>query len=265
MKRVLALVLTLLLAAALAFPSAAVTDDEVMKQVSLDIGEPYTVLDRSNLGKHEDFLRRLGYTVSAFRRAMEEGDIYLYAATEDNDRQVQVKSWGDPEGIAQKLVDLSYLGETEQQTALAEMGRQAAGSGELLQSEILTREGQVFFRYRVLADASLESDSDRLGYAFDEYLTIANGRFFALVYYNADTAFSAKQEAESRALFDGFAVSPTKVKGDSFSLPLRIFAAVAVAAAFVVAVFLVSTFVRDWRNRRDKPDVIPDRIKVSRK
>lgn len=265
MKRFLSLLLTLLLTAALAIPSAALTDDEVMEQFSLTVSDPYTVLDRSNLSRNEAFLERLGYTVSTFRRAMEEGDIYLYAATEDNDRQVQVKSWGDREGIAQKLVDLSYLGDEEQKTALAEMGQQAAGSGELLESEILTRDGQVFFRYRVLTDVSLESDTEQIEYGFDEYLTVANGRFFALLYYNAQTSFTEAQEAESRALFDGFSVAPTEVRKNGFSLPLRIFSAVAVLAAAVVAVFLLSTLFRDFRLRREKPDTIPDRGKHSRK
>lgn len=265
MKRLAALLLALLLAVALIAPAAALTDDEVAALFSFDPGEGYTTLDRTNLRRNSEFLERLGYTVSTFKKAMEEGDVYLYAASADNDRQAQVKSWGVEDGIAQKIVDLSYLPEEELSLARDELGKQAAGSGELLESETVERDGQVFFRFRVRSDVSLESDASAIGYCFEEYLTVANSRFCALLYYNAARDFSAADEAESARLFAAFTVKPTPEATDWRGLALRIFAALLLLAAAVAAVFILSSFVRDIRLRRERPDSIPDRIKMRRK
>ena len=265
MKRLLALLAALILALGLIWPASALTDSEVAALFSFDPGEGYTLLTRDNLNRNREFIERLGYTVSTFRKAMEEGDVYLYAASADNDRQVQVKSWGVADGIAQKIVDLAYLPEEERDLARDELGAQAAAGGTLLAAETVERQGQVFFRYRVRSDVDLESDESAIGYCFDEYLTVANGRFCALLYYNASTTFSAADEAESKALFDAFTVAPTPEETDWRSAALRIFAAVLLLAAAVVAVFILSTFVRDIRLRRERPDSIPDRIKMRRK
>lgn len=265
MKRLLALLLSLILAIGLIAPAAALTDEEAVGLFSLDPGEDYTVLDRTNLRRNSEFLERLGYTVTAFKKAMEEGDVYLYAATADNDRQVQVKCWAGEEDVAQRIEDLTYLPEEKRDLAREELGKQAAGEGELLAAETIEREGQLFFRFRVRSDVALESDEAAIGYCFDEYLTISDGRFCALIYYNAAAAFSAADEKESARLFAAFSVAPTPAKTDWRNFALRVFAAVLLVAAAAAAVYILSTFVRDIRLRREQPDAIPDRIKMRRK
>lgn len=268
MKRFAALLLTLALFLLGACSEPAVeplTEEEAVKLFSLAPGEAYTVLSRSDLRKNSEFIERLGYTVSTFRKDMEEGDVFLFAATPDNDRQIQVKCWGDPEGIARKLEDLSYLPGEKRELALQEMGVQAAGSGELLSAAVLEREGQVFFRFRVRSDVTLESEESAEGYCFDEYLTVTNGRFCALLFYNAAGAFSDADETESERLFAAFSVAPTPEKTEWRNFALRVFAAVVLLAASVAAVYILSTFVRDIRHRREQPDSIPDRIKMRRK
>ena len=265
MKRTLALLLSLILVIGLIAPAAALTDEEASGLFSLDPGEDYTVLDRTNLRRNSEFIERLGYTVSTFRKAMEEGDVYLYAATADNDRQVQVKCWAGEEDVAQRIEDLNYLPVDKRDLVRQELGQQLAGEGDLLAAETVEREGQIFFRFRVRSDVALESDEAAIGYCFDEYLTITDGRFCALLYYNAATTFSAADEKESARLFAAFSVDPTPEKTDWRNFALRIFAALLLIAAAVGAVYILSTFVRDIRLRREQPDSIPDRIKMRRK
>ena len=167
MKRTLALLLSLILAVGLTAPAAALTADEASGLFSLDPGEDYTVLDRTNLRRNSEFVERLGYTVSAFQKAMEEGDVFLYAATADNVRQVQVKCWAGQEDVAQKIEDLAFLPEDKRNLAREEIGRQVAGEGELLSAETVERDGQIFFRFRVRSDVALESDEAASGYCFD--------------------------------------------------------------------------------------------------
>lgn len=265
MKRTLALLLSLILAVGLTAPAAALTADEASGLFSLDPGEDYTVLNRTNLRRNSEFVERLGYTVSAFQKAMEEGDVFLYAATADNVRQVQVKCWAGQEDVAQKIEDLAFLPEDKRNLAREEIGRQVAGEGELLSAETVERDGQIFFRFRVRSDVALESDEAAIGYCFDEYLTIADGHFCALLFYNAASVFSAADEAESARLFEAFRVAPTPEKTDWRNFALRIFAALLLIAAAITAVYLLSTFVRDIRLRREQSDTIPDRIKMRRK
>ena len=265
MKRILALTLTLILAIGLTAPAAALTADEASGLFSLDPGEDYTVLTRTNLRKNSEFIERLGYTVSTFQKAMEDGDVFLYAATESNDRQVQVKCWAGEEDFAQRIEDLTFLPEEKLDLTREEIGLQVAGEGELLSAETVERDGQIFFRFRVRSDVALESDAAAIGFCFDEYLTIADGRFCALLFYNAADDFSAADEKESARLFAAFGVTPTPEKSDWRNFALRIFAALLLIAAAVGAVYILSTFVRDIRLRREQPDSIPDRIKMRRK
>ena len=51
----------------------------------------------------------------------------------------------------------------------------------------------------------------------------------------------------------------------SYGLSLRLISAVLLIAAVVFAVYLISSFVRDIRNRHNSPEVIPDHIKMKYK
>lgn len=232
----------------------------------LKLGDEYTVLDDSNLKSHSDFITRLGSSVENFRKAMTAGGIRMYAATEDNSRQVQVKVWtGD---AAERVGDLNALTDDGLQTLRTEIGGTLLSDGdELLESEQLERNEQIFFRFRVRAANYLEGDgNESIGYCFDEYLTIADGNFVALVFYNSGSDFSEAETAESRALFQAFTVHKAAVRDDGErNMSLWVFSMVVLIAAAGVAVFVVSTFVRDLRSRRDKPETIPDRIKMRRK
>ncbi len=235
------------------------------ERFELELSEEYTLLDRSNLKQNAEFISRLGSSVENFGKAMTEGSIYLYAATEDNARQVQVKVWtGD---TSERIVDLSALDDGGLQTARTEIGNTLVSAGDtLLETEQTERDGQIFFRYRVRAATDLESsDNESIGYCFDEYLTVVDGCFVALVFYNSSSEFSAAESAESKAIFDAFKVNQTVVRDSTRSLALSIFSIVMLILGAGVAAYVLWTFVRDLCDRRERPETLTDRIKTRRK
>lgn len=234
------------------------------ERFELELSDEYTLLDRTNLKQNAEFITRLGSSVENFGKAMTEGGIYLYAATEDNARQVQVKVWtGD---TSERLVNLSALDAEGLQTAQKEIGNALVSSGDtLLETEHTERGGQVFLRYRVRSSSDLESDSGSIGYCFDEYLTIVDGYFVALVFYNSSGEFSAKETAESKAIFDAFKVNQAAKRDSTRSLALSIFSIIMLTVAVGVAAYVLWTFVRDLIIRRERSEPISDRIDIRRK
>ncbi len=234
------------------------------KRFEITLSDEYTLLDRDNLKQNRDFITRLGSSVENFGKAMVSGGIYLYAATENNDRQVQVKVWsGDS---ASKIGNLAALTDEGRKTALDEIGATIVSKGDtMLETEQVERDGQVFFRYRVRAASSLESGAlESIGYCFEEYITVVDGQFVALLFYNSSSELSAGEIAESRTIFDGFKVNQSEKSG-ARGIALMIFSVLMLLAAVVVAGYVIFTFVRDLRERRERPEIIPDHIKMRRK
>ena len=118
-----------------------------------------------------------------------------------------------------------------------------------------------------LSGTAQAADGEALGYCMREYITVSGGKFYALIYYNSSDELSA---AELKEAGDVFASLKLKSEGGSrasggYILLMRIVAAVLIVVAAVIAVFIISTFVRDIRLKKDSPEVIPEHIKMHRK
>ena len=234
------------------------------ERFELELSDDYTLLDRTNLKQNAEFITRLGSSVENFGKAMAEGGIYLYAATEDNSRQVQVKVWTGDTSV--RIVDLAALDDDGLLTARKEIGKALVSSGDtLLETEQTERNGQVFFRYRVRSGSDLESDNESIGYCFDQYLTVVDGCFVALLFYNSSGEFSAAETAESKEIFDAFKVKQAAKRDSTRSLALSIFSIIMLTVAVGVAAYVLWTFVRDLLIRRERPEPISDRINIRRK
>ena len=167
---------------------------------------------------------------------------------------------------SERIVDLAALDDDGLLTARKEIGKALVSSGDtLLETEQTERNGQVFFRYRVRSGSDLESDNESIGYCFDQYLTVVDGCFVALLFYNSSGEFSAAETAESKAIFDAFKVNQAARRDSTRSLALSIFSIIMLTVAVGVAAYVLWTFVRDLLIRRERPEPISDRINIRRK
>ncbi len=224
---------------------------------SLTLTEDYTVIDRSTLSKNKDFIERIGYSVGSFSSKLEQSNIIMYAATADNTHQTQIKRWQSD--FSKGVINLAALDSDRLATALETMAKPiiAAGS-ELIDSSIATVDEVTYLCYTVRVDGK---------FCYTEYITVANEYCYSLVYYNSSSQFSAEELAERDAFISSMVIEGAT--GESiwggYSLALRVISAVLLIAAVVFAVYLVSSFVRDIRHRRNSPEVIPDHIKMKYK
>ncbi len=260
MKRVLAFVAAVITAVVFSVmpvsaKSNAYKDDEY--GFSITLSDDYTLINRTNLSKNEEFIKRLGYSVKSFRLRMEESGIVLYAADADNQHQVQVKTWESD--LSKEVKNLTGANDEQLSELLYLMSEQLSlEDGRLVDSRITTKNNQKFLTYTVeVADA----------FCYVQNITVVGGKCYALIYYNSSSSFSQSEKDEQLELIGSFNVKRVAEKGNEggYYLVVRIICAIVAIAAIVVAVCLLSSFVRDIRRRKEQPETIPDKIKMRRK
>ncbi len=224
---------------------------------SITLSDDYTLINRTNLSKNEEFIKRLGYSVKTFRMRMEESGIVLYAADKDNQHQVQVKMWQSD--LSQEVKNLTGATDEQLSELLYLMSEQLSlDDGRLVDSRITTKNNQKFLTYTVeVTDA----------FCYVQNITVVGGKCYSLVYYNSSPSFTQAEKDEQLKLLDSFTVKRVTEKGNEggYYLIIRIICAIVAIAAIVVAVCLLSSFIRDIRRRKEQPEVIPDKIKMRRK
>lgn len=224
---------------------------------SLTLTDEYTVIDRNTLSKNKDFIEKIGYSVSSFSAKLEQSSIVMYAATQDNSRQVQVKQWTSD--FSTEVGALSALSDDRLSTALEVMARPIVGNDNELISSAVGEVGDItYLCYTV-----------RVGQAFcyTEYVTVAGGKCYSLVYYNSSANFSEEESAERDKFISSLSISDASASSiwGGYSLTVRIVSAALIIAAASFAVYLVITFVRDFKRRRNSPEIIPDHIQMKYK
>ena len=224
---------------------------------SVEMPVGFTVIDRSSLSKHKTFIEKIGYSVKSFLSKMEEADMVLYAADSDNSHQAQVKVWKSD--FSSEVGDLSALSADRLNTALEAMAKSVGGDGgTLIQSQTVQAGGTVFLCYTVRVEQA---------FCYSEYITVADGKCYALIYYNSSPEFSDAEIGQRDGILSSFKITAAQSGSiwGGYSLSVRIFSAVILLAATVFAVWIISSFIRDIRARRNAPETIPDRIKMKHK
>lgn len=265
MKQLRFAISILICACLMCFTVSAARYTDESKGFSLDIPDEYVVIDENSVKENAEFISKLGSSAENFKKAMQEGNIVLYAATEDNQNQLQVKIFDSD--TAKKIGELSGLSEDNFLTAAEEIAKLVVADGELLNAESIINNNTRFVHYTVRAAAGLESDTDQIGYCFDEYLTVVNGKFYALIYYNSSADFSDADASLSKSVFDSFYVeSAANSKGlTPFEWVLRILIPILIASAILLGAWIVYSFISDFRYKQNQPESIPDHIKMRRK
>lgn len=260
MKRIISLVAALIIAVTFSVLPAIAKDTAYKDEeygFSVNLPDDYTVINRTNLSSNSKFIERLGYSVKSFRLRMEEAGIVMYAADKDNRHQVQVKVWESD--LSKEVQNLSSANDEQLSELLYLMSEQLQlDDGRLIESRVVKMSEQKFLSYRIqVADA----------FCLVQNVTVVGGKCYALVYYNSSPQMDEAEEKAQQALLTSFKVKKTAKAGDGggYYLALRIICAAVAIVAVVVAVFLISSFVRDIRRRKEQPEIIPDKIKMRRK
>ncbi len=260
MKRAICLVICVIIAAVCGFTAFAAEPREYIGSdygFSIELTDDYTVIDRSTVSKNKDFIEKIGYSVGSFSSKLEQSNIVMYAATEDNSHQVQIKRYQSD--FSKGVANLSALDDDRLAVALEAMAKPLSGDGyELLHSAVATVGEVKYLCYIVRVDGK---------FCYTEYITVAREYCYSMVYYNSAPEFTSQEEEER----DGF-ISSLAIDGaiggsiwGGYSIALRIISGVLLIAAVIFAGFLISSFVRDIRDRRNSPEIIPDHIKMKYK
>lgn len=239
-----------------AFAAKNVTYSDNDNGYSVRLPQGYTVIDRYNLSDNKDFIEKIGYSVPSFRNKMNQSDIYMYAADEENRHQVQLRIWESD--FSEEVGLLSALSDDQLKTALDTMSASLGDSVFLLGSRVYKKGELAFLVYDVKAGDS---------FCYREYLTVVNSDCYALIYYNSSDTFDDAESKQADIILDSLSVS-VNIKGDKWSkygLTLRIFSTVVIVAAAAGAVYIIYTFIRDFRRRKNAPESIPDHIQMKYK
>ncbi len=224
---------------------------------SITLPEKYIIIDRSTLSKNSEFIEKIGYSAESFSAKLEQSNIIMYAATEDNAHQVQIKYWQSD--FSKGIGNLSALDDERLATALTSMANPLSAEGYKLLSAVIGEVGDsVYLCYTVQVEEK---------FCYTEYITVVNGYCYSLVYYNSASEFSEDEIKERDSVIAALSISGAESDSiwGGYSLAVRIISIVLLVAALAFGIYLVGTFVRDIKNKRNSPDVIPDHIKMKYK
>lgn len=249
--------MTAVLALLFSFSVSAAPVQIKEQKITVDIPEGYVILTPDTLKKQTDFIEHLGHSTESFKTYMKNAGMLLYAATEDNTRQIQVKSWQTD--FSKEIGDLSSLDSEALEQAAAALITERPG--EILLSKQQIRLGNSTYFEMTARVAGKQSD-----FCYVQYVTIQNGSLYALVYYNIGSELTAAQMSEARGLLSGFSVekrSEGALSGSNVLLQIVIISAVILAAS-VLAVLMLLSFIKDLRSRKSDNDV-SEYIRIKRR
>lgn len=259
MKRLIGIVAAFIILILSTFSVFAAKNDYIDEEYGFSITLPkdYVAINRSNLSSNSDYLKRIGYSVKSFRLRMEDSGIILYAADKDNQHQIQLKMWESD--FSNQVGSLSSANNDQLSEMLYVMSEQLSlDGGRLTDSRITDVGGKKYLTYTVKVEDA---------FCFVQNVTVENGKCFSLIYYNSSPEFSEAELSQSKSLLRSLNVKKvaTKKEGSGYYLIIRIICAAVAIVAIVVIVFLLSSFVKDIKLRKEQPEIIPDRIKMRRK
>lgn len=249
MKRWIALLAALLLCVASALPVGAVTVPTDGEKLTLELPDAFTVVtnDGADIRAHADFIKKLGHSTDSFGDFMQEASLLLFAATTDNQRQVQLaKRTTD---FSSQIAELAALAQDASAFGTAVEQLVTVGEGETLCgiSQIDTGAGRLFIKIEKLIDADVD-------YSCMQYVTITSGSIYSLSYYNFGGSFTDAQKSEMQTIFEsltlpgvGFATETGK-QTDVLIWVVGILMGIAVLFTVGVAISLMIELVRRRAN-----------------
>lgn len=215
-------------------------------RISLTLPDKYTAVENTadSIADHADFISTLGHSTDSFASYLAEAGILLFAATADNTAQVQIKTWSTD--FSEKLGNLALFSDDEDSLNKTAESLVTENEGESIQdiSRIAKPDGTLSLRIEKLVSAERD-------FSYLQYVTILDGRYYAMVYYNFGGAFTDAQRAEAEELFSSLSIvqkNTVSIGDENLLGTVLLWVAIGVLAVF--SIILLLSLIRDFRLRR---------------
>ena len=241
------------------FSASAQTVSLTGANVSVNLPGAFTAVTNApaDINSHSDFIGTLGHSVSSFAAFLDEADILIFAATADNQRQVQIKSYTTE--FSSEIKELSALDGDEESLNTAAERLVTVGGNETLKgiSRVKTGDGRLYIKIEKLINASAD-------YSCMQYVTVTGGKYYSMVYYNFGGAFTDEQYSEISSIFESLSIpgASSRDNGEGTGI-LIIVVGVLMAAAVVFTVCAAVSLIVELFRRRSSTDT--DDVKIERR
>ncbi len=209
------------------------------ENLTLSVSEDYILLNDENAAKNSEKIEILGYTLSSFKTYLSQNNIVVFGLDTKNKTQLILKSFETD--FSKDIIELSLLNED----ALLEVTKKLVTIPEASWRIVKINDMQMIeVRF---------SDQDQNGEFYTVmYITIRNGKIYSL-----SQIFSGeKSETKTSAAFStvkGLEIKDVKTSAawDASSVFEFIIIWIMIIGAFVAAVFIIVSFVRDRKKYKE--------------
>lgn len=220
-------------------------------KLSIQFPDEYTVITPDTLRKHSEFIEHLHHSVNSFKQHMQNSNMIAFAATQRNDRQFQIKTWQTD--FSKEIVTLKNLDTDSAYNAISALISEIPEES-LKGWNFIDVNSQPFYEIRVEAD----------GFCFLQYVTIQNGNYYAVVYYNnLSNQLDSNSVDEARSVVNTLVIEQNKPLFDILdgnTVIQIIITAIIIIAAAVAVVLIIISFIRDLL-RKSEQDAAGIKIK----
>ncbi|MEE1186456.1 MAG: hypothetical protein UHN02_03650 [Acutalibacteraceae bacterium] len=226
---------------------------------SISFPENYIVIDENNLSSNEEFITSIdNHSVESFKRTMQESNMLVFAAPEDNSQQVQLYKWSDT--VSTTVHSLNLLNDELFDTTAASI-KQIITSNKnagITLSEKIKKQDVTFIKYVVYYE---DKNSD---YGSVQYWTVSEDNFYSLNFYNKDGKITDSQNAVAEEIFSSLKINVKKSVNFTYYL-LRFAGALLIIGGLIALIFIVRSIYFDIKQSKNADEKIPDKIKMNRK
>lgn len=207
--------------------------------IELALPDEYIVITRDNITNNSETVKAIGHSNESIENYMNKNDVYAIGVARGNTCQVQLKCIKTE--FSSEVDSLSNL---EQQNIL-DIGQ------KLFKNEfkIIRQNETVFYVNNFAAE----------NHSGVDYVTIRNGALCTIVFYGCDSQ-------QQQQVIEGITFKErSKVSAASSSTVFEIIIISLLLLAVAIAVlFIIISFISDWRKKRDE-NIVSKYIKIKRR
>ncbi len=146
---------------------------------NMDIGENFSLLTEDTLSKNPEYVESLGHTAESVKKYFADNNLILFAASEDNRMQIQVKCTETE--FSKQLYELSLLSSDD----AADIAKRLLPKGSEQNYNLLLLDDMLFFEV-------LGTEKDSGGdFCSLQYITIRGGKLYSIGFFENGKTFSS--------------------------------------------------------------------------
>lgn len=260
MKKGIAVLAALCLFVFSVCPAAALNITMEEAGIGLELPSAFTAVQNTDgdIRANSDFISTLGHSTTSFSVFCDKAGVLIFAATADNQRQVQLSR--KTTDFSTEIGELAALAEDAESFNTAMEALVQVGTDETLVgvSQVDTGNGRLFVKIEKLIDATHD-------YSCMQYITITDGDYYSLIYYNFGGSFTDAQKDEMQDIFSSLTlpgsgyVSDDGRRTDVLIIVVGVLMVIAVLFSLGVAISLVVEIVRRRMSVRAEDEKIKRR------